>query len=123
MRRRPPRSTRTDTLFPYTTLFRSAEDIVAHARDRIALDQGHMLVGGRMIDGLRLPAAEDAEDGIPVSDIGQFGDQLDLAAFGKGHLPQFTLDRVAEKFRDRKGVGEGKSVSVRVELGCRSRSK
>src|SRR3546814_3531260 len=26
MRRRPPRSTRTDTLFPYTTLFRSGED-------------------------------------------------------------------------------------------------
>src|SRR3546814_14678352 len=25
MRRRPPRSTRTDTLFPYTTLFRSVE--------------------------------------------------------------------------------------------------
>src|SRR3546814_5036363 len=31
MIRRPPRSTRTDTLFPYTTLFRSAylEDLVA----------------------------------------------------------------------------------------------
>src|SRR3546814_17809724 len=29
MIRRPPRSTRTDTLFPYTTLFRSASD---HAR-------------------------------------------------------------------------------------------
>src|SRR3546814_16924416 len=26
MRRRPPRSTRTDTLFPYTTLFRSARE-------------------------------------------------------------------------------------------------
>src|SRR3546814_3231687 len=26
MRRRPPRSTRTDTLFPYTTLFRSKTD-------------------------------------------------------------------------------------------------
>src|SRR3546814_10632591 len=26
MRRRPPRSTRTDTLFPYTTLFRSASE-------------------------------------------------------------------------------------------------
>src|SRR3546814_1944190 len=25
MKRRPPRSTRTDTLFPYTTLFRSAQ--------------------------------------------------------------------------------------------------
>src|SRR3546814_5596430 len=29
MIRRPPRSTRTDTLFPYTTLFRSAEPVVA----------------------------------------------------------------------------------------------
>src|SRR3546814_2706821 len=27
MRRRPPRSTRTDTLFPYTTLFRSGRDL------------------------------------------------------------------------------------------------
>src|SRR3546814_11895540 len=27
MIRRPPRSTRTDTLFPYTTLFRSAESV------------------------------------------------------------------------------------------------
>src|SRR3546814_4877214 len=29
MIRRPPRSTRTDTLFPYTTLFRSQCDLVA----------------------------------------------------------------------------------------------
>src|SRR3546814_4700551 len=28
MIRRPPRSTRTDTLFPYTTLFRSIPDVV-----------------------------------------------------------------------------------------------
>src|SRR3546814_1057156 len=27
MRRRPPRSTRTDTLFPYTTLFRSRRQV------------------------------------------------------------------------------------------------
>src|SRR3546814_3116929 len=31
MIRRPPRSTRTDTLFPYTTLFRSIRRIPAHA--------------------------------------------------------------------------------------------
>src|SRR3546814_1877690 len=30
MIRRPPRSTRTDTLFPYTTLFRSLVEMVAH---------------------------------------------------------------------------------------------
>src|SRR3546814_15328785 len=33
MIRRPPRSTRTDTLFPYTTLFRSVE-IGLHPRQR-----------------------------------------------------------------------------------------
>src|SRR3546814_2955079 len=33
MIRRPPRSTRTDTLFPYTTLFRSAEVDVADLDD------------------------------------------------------------------------------------------
>src|SRR3546814_7688806 len=34
MIRRPPRSTRTDTLFPYTTIFRSA------VRNRLYLEQG-----------------------------------------------------------------------------------
>src|SRR3546814_11661033 len=42
MIRRPPRSTRTDTLFPYTTLFRSldqrAAETVAIAEAHIALD-------------------------------------------------------------------------------------
>src|SRR3546814_13454231 len=33
MIRRPPRSTRTDTLFPYTTLFRSAAKFQRHALD------------------------------------------------------------------------------------------
>src|SRR3546814_7408627 len=33
MIRRPPRSTRTDTLFPYTTLFRSVVPIGAERRD------------------------------------------------------------------------------------------
>src|SRR3546814_2942846 len=32
MIRRPPRSTRTDTLFPYTTLFRSTHDRAVYAR-------------------------------------------------------------------------------------------
>src|SRR3546814_1115122 len=38
MIRRPPRSTRTDTLFPYTTLFRSIRlDPLAFAKDQRAL--------------------------------------------------------------------------------------
>src|SRR3546814_9277640 len=40
MIRRPPRSTRTDTLFPYTTLFRSSADIVSDSPDdqRLVVD-------------------------------------------------------------------------------------
>src|SRR3546814_15384867 len=33
MIRRPPRSTRTDTLLPYTTLFRSEEDVADQQRE------------------------------------------------------------------------------------------
>src|SRR3546814_13908240 len=43
MIRRPPRSTRTDTLFPYTTLFRSIADqgkALAHITGRMLLDNG-----------------------------------------------------------------------------------
>src|SRR3546814_7433557 len=40
MRRRPPRSTRTDTLFPYTTLFRSASTVVALRSYRQAIESG-----------------------------------------------------------------------------------
>src|SRR3546814_9464444 len=46
MIRRPPRSTRTDTLFPYTTLFRSDRRGVSPAqprRPRVALDSGRRL--------------------------------------------------------------------------------
>src|SRR3546814_11712947 len=39
MIRRPPRSTRTDTLFPYTTLFRSEADAGALA-DRLGGEEG-----------------------------------------------------------------------------------
>src|SRR3546814_10819257 len=39
MIRRPPRSTRTDTLFPYTTLFRSWYQIEEGALDRSSLSE------------------------------------------------------------------------------------
>src|SRR3546814_11037701 len=38
MIRRPPRSTRTDTLFPYTTLFRSARGVTAILWQSFAAD-------------------------------------------------------------------------------------
>src|SRR3546814_13028292 len=43
MIRRPPRSTRTDTLFPYTTLFRSAPINGFEPGEMMPLDRGDFL--------------------------------------------------------------------------------
>src|SRR3546814_2322891 len=45
MIRRPPRATRTDTLFPYTTLFRSLDLAAPNRADRIAADEAGDDVG------------------------------------------------------------------------------
>src|SRR3546814_10194400 len=62
MIRRPPRSTRTDTLFPYTTLFRSAhlsplDDFDARTADRAARDADASRRAARRRDACRRPHA------------------------------------------------------------------
>src|SRR3546814_20128248 len=47
MIRRPPRSTRTDTLFPYTTLFRSR---IADAREIERDQRRFQLIGAREVE-------------------------------------------------------------------------
>src|SRR3546814_1761809 len=63
MIRRPPRSTRTDTLFPYTTLFRSPAAVIVGALRRveiavIALGVGVPDIDDRAGDGLALGVAD-----------------------------------------------------------------
>src|SRR3546814_19312446 len=55
MVRRPPRSTRTDTLFPYTTLFRSR--IQAASRDMLALVEAVLIL------------AREGDTGLPDEDF------------------------------------------------------
>src|SRR3546814_7023229 len=58
MKRRPPRSTRTDTLFPYTTLFRSRLRTVPERGPRPA-DPAHGRGRGYSVPGAgRWPAVE-----------------------------------------------------------------
>src|SRR3546814_6868502 len=52
MIRRPPRSTRTDTLFPYTTLFRSAGE-AGRRSARPLLSRARTVPGGRPARGAR----------------------------------------------------------------------
>src|SRR3546814_18632028 len=74
MIRRPPRSTLTDTLFPYTTLFRSLDhDVVGQLRQRAAFVQ-HALE----VDGGDLRADRAGND---VADFLQHFEEV-AAAFG-----------------------------------------
>src|SRR3546814_15306873 len=52
MIRRPPRSPRTDTLFPYTTLFRSVEPVTGRGRGPLA-QQGSDDLGELVADACR----------------------------------------------------------------------
>src|SRR3546814_13766161 len=92
MIRRPPRSTRTDTLFPYTTLFRSLDprggdvllaELLQHEGARHAADVSETEVaedGGRQDD-----VAGGVPEHVPLAGHGRIdqqdaGDRLDEAA-------------------------------------------
>src|SRR3546814_18319434 len=115
MIRRPPRSTRTDTLFPYTTLFRSWRRAVLAATRRAAnayaetRSHHHRWRARREstssasdVDSQHRESRADLEHPRVLPRLGQ------LAAGGQ------TRSRA-----DRKSVVEGKSVSVRGDRGGR----
>src|SRR3546814_10477034 len=64
MIRRPPRSTRTDTLFPYTTLFRSRRDRTAAGRDTHAADPRKRDAVGGVVPRKDRPARRRRRDGF-----------------------------------------------------------
>src|SRR3546814_7382763 len=63
MIRRPPRSTRTDTLFPYTTLFRSSRGAIGTCPAR----EKDWSIGstGRLRDSVGLPRGAASNQGHP----------------------------------------------------------
>src|SRR3546814_4276274 len=88
MIRRPPRSTRTDTLFPYTTLFRSQEPVPLAVRGVQQVQDAsadRALFRGRAARLLRRP-----------------GDQRGRAAVGaEADLPRRGADRLLGRLRQR----------------------
>src|SRR3546814_5361984 len=87
MIRRPPRSTRTDTLFPYTTLFRS--DVARGGIQARAAAVG----AGALADVLRQFLAHRGRFGLPVAALQVRHDALELvlalgAAAGVGEVAE-----------------------------------
>src|SRR3546814_6196772 len=74
MIRRPPRATRTDTLFPYTTLFRShdaAERLGADGDADLRTGVGHRLAAGEAVGRVH----RDGADGVFAEMLGDLEDE------------------------------------------------
>src|SRR3546814_11909146 len=91
MIRQPTRSTPTDTLFPYTTLFRSIRD--RPAETRIGKDRS----GRGVIAGVRILCRVRASEAILRNAI-QATSQLYRTAGDARH--HFTMDASGERHRD-----------------------
>src|SRR3546814_11505361 len=74
MLRRPPRATRTDTLFPYTTLFRSQHAVAADAADIEAFVAGAPRRAERGAEARGL--ALDADAGFEAHEVADIGDEF-----------------------------------------------
>src|SRR3546814_7567004 len=103
MIRRPPRSTRTDTLFPYTTLFRSREilAIALAARDR--------LFGGRPIIALAVIAVVADIGDLAIDPLIDAREQLLLVQPGRSVRPAQI------RLHQRRGRGAANMVPARIE--------
>src|SRR3546814_14444317 len=75
MIRRPPRSTRTDTLFPYTTLFRSRSDI--NARTALGVKEIRLCGPAEL-----LPTLDEVPQGRRYDDF----DQAIDGEIGRAHV-------------------------------------
>src|SRR3546814_20051508 len=114
MIRRPPRSTRTDTLFPYTTLFRSDpwEIIVTETLAPCRAENRRSAVSGTPTMPLPLSSSRDRLSTRLSPLTGTFPESA------PGPLPiQVPAYCGRRVLRDRKSDGEGKSESDRVVVG------
>src|SRR3546814_182967 len=119
MIRRPPRSTRTDTLFPYTTLFRSLQfglEVANLTVERVALvvDGLHGKLVGRDV-GLLLPREQRA---LQQQRLLQHGCQRDLGrqALREQVLVGLVAQRLDHAARDgqRRAAGLAQALRRRV---------
>src|SRR3546814_15101425 len=119
MKRRPPRSTRTYTLFPYTPLCRSGGGEEREGRGGLGPALGRRRSCAHAGGGIAAKAgsAPLRENSRLFPDTGR----ADRAHDRRGGRCSRQVGPCAERgpAGDRKSVGYGKSLSVRVDLGCR----
>src|SRR3546814_20641377 len=123
MIRRPPRSTRTDTLFPYTTLFRSRQPPYRAFRGRGGADgrnrafgNGLRRSGSRSLGAIGV-AALRADPCLPLVHRQRLDRDRHIAVIDAAKLRALAV--IEAGLGDRKSVVEGKRVSVSLDFGGR----
>src|SRR3546814_4387793 len=110
MRRRPPRSTRTDTLFPYTTLFRSG--FIADLRDEDDIDYvfyvtahevahqwwAHQVVGANVQGATMLSESLAQYSALMVMEH-EYGPRK-MRKFLRHELDTYLMSRATERVRE-----------------------
>src|SRR3546814_9928347 len=112
MIRRPPRSTRTDTLFPYTTLFRSAVLIrnpIMSTTGVVALLLTVLLVTG---NGGGLPIGFQVQLVIWLWLTVWFGNFAEAIAEGRGKAQAASLRATRDELKAKKLVGVGSVYGI-----------
>src|SRR3546814_20395626 len=124
MIRRPPRSTRTDTLFPYTTLFRSEADAgalecrgqnvlqLAAQRGVVAVARHKDHAGHEALEGV---AAHEEGGAVTLLQVPHA--DRDLVQVLDRDLEQLVARVVLEDVQDRMRAVKGESVGVGVNNG------
>src|SRR3546814_16345263 len=103
MIRQPPRSTRTDSLFPYTTLFRSQRNDLDYADDAL---ERYMLRSRELLAREPKNAGYKRELAYAYSNLGSIARERGMASDALGHFN----DRSEERRVGKEGV-----------ITCRSR--
>src|SRR3546814_8348964 len=111
MIRRPPRSTRTDTLFPYTTLFRSRKFVQILRRDADAFRFAFQNLAQRLARETRDLALEGADARLARV----IADQIAQSFVGQFELAQLQPMRL-DLLRDQMELGDLRSEEHTSEL-------
>src|SRR3546814_5352644 len=121
MRRRPPRSSRTDTLLPYTPLFLS---ILGTIQEEVRARLGEGEVAG-YIDSLaavpldRFGMAVVTVDG-EVFEVGQSRERFSIQSISKVHTLTLALEAVGDDLWqrvDREPSGDPFNSLIQLEIG------
>src|SRR3546814_5065698 len=113
MMRRPPRSTRTDTLFPYTTLFRSTRKFAQPGGAENGADSRPETLGA------------DPDSGLEVTKrSGRFGPYIQLGEGKEAKRSSIPKDIPTEDFRSEEHTSELQSLTrISYAVFCLKKKK